>query len=399
MRIINFPGSGDEELARLNEELEAALDGDGQGPQAEAWRELRADVRSLAPPLDPALERRLRAEIERRTAPRPRRRLTVPARMAGLRRPQAIAAAGAAVLLLFVFAATAVVVSHGTGAGSRAIRFGANEAGPNVPATSASRASTQPAIKGPVESSAPAVAAAAPAELGTSVVTPAQPPGRVQQLGASLTLTTKPADVQSTSDGVSRVAVSSGGYVASANVQTQQNGGEANLILSLPSARLGQALAAIARLAPVHAESQSLQDITNARNAARQRLGDARAERQALLRALARAGSEGEIDSLRARLAQNREAIAAAERGLREVSRRASNAEVQVTVLGSQQAEGGGLTVGSGLHDAGHVLAVALAVLLIGLAVVLPLALLAAVLAVALRGWRRYARERTLAES
>ena len=41
---------------RWNVELKAALAGDGQGPAADCWRELRADVRSLAPPLDPELE-------------------------------------------------------------------------------------------------------------------------------------------------------------------------------------------------------------------------------------------------------------------------------------------------------------------------------------------------------
>ena len=86
----------------------------------------------------------------------------------------------------------------------------------------------------------------------------------------------------------------------------------------------------------MRAENQSLQDITNTYDAARQRLSDATAERQALLRALTKASTEGEIDSLRERLAQNRGAIANAHTALQAVSQRASTSEVEVTVVGDR---------------------------------------------------------------
>ena len=268
------------------------------------------------------------------------------------------------------------------------------------------RASSQLGVSGPTDAIRAAKGAAnattrqgdlEPATSGPTASAPAAaPPGRVQQLAASITLGTTPNDVQETADRVSRLAVSDGGFVQSSHVNVGQGTGEASLDLSLPSAKLSAALASLGQLAPVRAESQSLQDITNTYDAARQRLGDATAERQALLRALARATSEGEIDSLRERLSQNRGAIGQAQSALQVVSQHASTAEVEVTVLGDAKAGSEGLTLHRGLRDAGRVLVVMLVVLLIAAAVLVPLALLLAALATARRMWLRYQRERVL---
>jgi cellobiose-specific phosphotransferase system component IIA len=195
---------------------------------------------------------------------------------------------------------------------------------------------------------------------------------------------------------VSRLTTSEGGFVQSSHVDEGEKMGEATLTLSLPSAKLSDTLASLGQLAPVRSESQSLQDITNTYDAARQRLSDATAERQALLRALARASTEGEIDSLRERLAQNRGSIAEAHTAFQAVSQRASTAEVEVTVVGDKNAGSEGLTLHRGLHDAGRVLTVTLVILLIAAAVLLPLTLVAIALATARRAWRRHQRERVL---
>jgi hypothetical protein len=218
----------------------------------------------------------------------------------------------------------------------------------------------------------------------------------VQQLGASIRLTTTPGEVQATADRVSRLATSEGGFVQSSHVNTGEGAGEANLTLSLPSAKLSAALASLGGLAPVRAESQTLQDITNAYDAARQRLSDATAERQALLRALAKASTAGAIDSLRERLAQNRGAIANAHTAFQEVSQRASTSEVEVTVVGDRSVGSEGLTLSRGLRDAGRVLVVTLAVLLIAAAVLVPLALVIFATVAGRRTWRRHQRERVL---
>jgi hypothetical protein len=223
------------------------------------------------------------------------------------------------------------------------------------------------------------------------------PAGREQQLAASITLAAGPREVQATADRVARLAASEGGFVQNSHVQVQQVGpSEASLTLKLPSAKLNAALAAIAELAPVHAESQSLQDITNSYEAARRALADATAERRALLRALAAASTQAQIESLHAQLSQARAAIAQARSGLQAVAQRANNAEVEVSVTGTGHSAGGGLTLHRGLHDVGRVLTVTLVVLLIAIAVLVPLALLLAVLFAGRSAWRRYQRERVL---
>jgi len=239
--------------------------------------------------------------------------------------------------------------------------------------------------------------ASTPAPASTLVVGGAgSAPGRVQQLGASISLSATPSEVQTVADRVSRLAVSDGGFVQSSHVNVEQNAGEANLELSLPSAKLSGALAALGRLAPVRAESQSLQDITNTYNAAAQRLADATTERQALLRALAKASTEGQIDSLRERLSQNQGRITQARSALQTVSQHASAAEVEVTVVGDAHTRSEGFTLHRGLHDAGRVLVVTLVVLLIAAAILVPLALLLLALLTARRAWLRYRRERVL---
>jgi Domain of unknown function (DUF4349) len=180
-------------------------------------------------------------------------------------------------------------------------------------------------------------------------------------------------------------------------VQVEQHGqSEADLTLELPSARLGAALGQLGQLAPVRAESQSEQDITSTYDAAQQRVSNLAAERQGLLHALAGATSEGQIDSLRERLAQNHSQMDEAQAAFQSVSHRAGTAKVEVSVIGDAQAASEGLTLHSGLHDAGRVLTVAAVVLLIGAAALVPLGLALLALAALARTWRRYQRERAL---
>jgi Domain of unknown function (DUF4349) len=402
MRVIAFPGGegGSPPDETWLAELDAALSGKAEDPAADAWRELRADVRSLAPPASAEFMQRLEREFadsrelaggtgDPVTPPRRLALLRAPAWLRGLGRPQLLGA----VALLAALAVAATVVGFG-----HAGRSAAPEA-VSTPRTAAEPDVSAPAVKAPAVSapavSAPAVNAPAAGALAAGAAGAA--PGRVQQLAASVSLSATPANVQTVSDGVSRLAVRDEGFVESSHVQVQQHGSsEATLTLRLPSARLSAALAAIGQLAPVSSESQSLQDITNTYDAARRRLADATAERQALLRALAKATTEGQIESLRERLSQADGAIGQDQSSLNAVSQRASTAEVEVTVLGSAQASSEGLTFHRGLHDAGRVLTVAAIVLLIALAVLVPLALVIAALAGAGGAWRRYSRERAL---
>jgi hypothetical protein len=424
MRIVPFPG-GSESAAdeAWHAELEAALSGEATGPLAESWRELRTDVRALAPPMTPEFERRLGERIAQRGAHRGGRRLGARARprldVAGVhRQPAAPDPPGRrrtyrlplrrlsrlrlrpAVLLGGVSALTgvgaviaALIIAGplGTG-GNTGVAHPASAASRRaVPEIGVARAPAAPeATNGDAKGAAVQPAVAEPA--GTSSARE-----RVQQLAASITLAVTSTEVQSTADRASQLAVSEGGYVQSSHVQVQQAGpSEATLTLRLPSAKLSVGVASLGRLAPVRAESQSLQDITGTYDAARRRVADADAERQALLRALSRASTQGQIDSLRERLSQVGGVINQARSALQAVSQRAATAEVEVTVAGDARTGSEGLSLHRGLHDASRVLIVTLVVVLIAAAVLVPLALLLAAFVAARRTWLRYRRERAL---
>jgi hypothetical protein len=397
MRIVSFPPrpepSPDEPWQA---ELEAALNGDGEGPLAESWRELRTDVQSLAPPMSPEFEDQLRARIADWSAPgRPRRASQPQQRRLGWLRPPGRLGALALSTALSALVVVALVLG---GAGRSGAPRGA---GPVKSSPAVSSSAGGNSVAGP--SSAAGAGAGLLTKGAAATDIPAVPggaasaPGRLQQLAASVGLSALPSDVQATADRVARLAVSEGGFVQSSHVQVQQRGNsEANLMLRLPSAKLSAALASLGQLAPVREENQSLQDITDAYDAARRRLVDATAERDALLRALSHASTQGQIDSLRERISQADGAIAEARTGLQAVSRRASTAELEVTVTGDAHAASEGLTLHRGLHDAGRVLVVALAVLLVAAAVAVPLLLLLAALIGGRDAWRRHRRERVL---
>jgi hypothetical protein len=221
---------------------------------------------------------------------------------------------------------------------------------------------------------------------------------RRQQLGASVTLATGSDGVQEAADAVTRLGASYGGYVASSHVQVRKGGSsEAQLVLSLPSAKLSQAIAALGRIAPERAVNQESQDITSTYEAARRRLSDDEAVRRALLRALAAATSEGRIDSLRERLASNRTQISEYRSQVKGEAHRAATSELEVMITGGASAfTHEGLTLRHGLRDAGHFLAAAAAVALIALAILLPLALAVFAFEALRRCWRRRRREAAL---
>jgi hypothetical protein len=421
MRIIPFHGRGGASpYESWHAELEAALTGEREGSVADSWRELREDVRALAPPMAPGFEHQLRERIAERAvgrrprklspsehagassvaAPAPSAITTRPAgsnrasrelrqRLSWLRLPSrpaagGIAAAGAVIAAILIAGPWRSGTSREVAPQSAGHQTLSSRPG-GVPEP-ASRTGARPAPE-----SAPAKA------FAQKSTTEAATPGRTQQLAASVSLAATPSDVQAIADRVARLAVSDGGFVQSSHVQVQQAGtSEANIMLRLPSAELGAALNSLGGLAPVRAESQSLQDITDAYDAARRRLTDATSERQALLRALSGATTQGQIDSLRERLSQAGSAIAQAHSELQAVSQRASTAEVEVTVLGNAHAKSEGLTLHRGLHAAGRVLLVSLVALLVAAAILAPVALLLAALAAGRSAWRRYQRERVL---
>jgi hypothetical protein len=392
MRIVPFPQRGEVEPSEeWLAELESALSGTSLHPQADSWRQLREDVRALAAPMAPEFQRELQGRVaaarERSAANRPARRL------AWLLRPRHLGAIGA----VAVSATVAILLISAPGPQSPAVRGTlAPVVAPTAPASAPGHTANEDLAASPGAATANQPVSGEAASSAPSSSTANAAPGRVQQLAASITLAATRGAVAETADRVSALAVSDGGYVQSSHVNVGQSTGEATMTLSLPSAKLSGALAALGRLAPVRSESQSLQDITGAYDSARQRLTDATAEQRALLRALAKATTAGQIDSLRERLSQTRSTIARDRSALQTVSQQAATAEVEVTVIPDTHAANEGLSLHRGLHDAARVLVVALVVLLIAAAVLVPLALVIALSVAGTRAWLRYQRERAL---
>jgi Domain of unknown function (DUF4349) len=385
MRIVPFPNRGEaSSTLSWQAELDAALNGDAAGPPADSWRELREDVRALAPAIDPEFDRQLRARIGESADSRGRSAGSTGRLPGWWRRHRRLPAAAGFVAVVGAVAAALVITVPGP-------------AGTSEKAPRSARSNAEVVGAGVTPHSGAVVAGVAQPSIVSGPAGPAPPPGREQQLAASITLAAGSGDVQATADGVARLAASEGGFVQNSHVQVQQGGpSEASLTLRLPSAKLNAALASLAQLAPVHAESQSLEDITGSYLAARRALADATAERQALLRALAAATTQGQIESLHAQLSQSRAAISQARSGLQTVSQHASNAEVEVSVTGGARGSGEGLTLHRGVHAAGRVLIITLVALLVATAILVPLGLLLVALFAGRRVWRRYQRERAL---
>jgi hypothetical protein len=310
----------------------------------------------------------------------------------------------------------------GSGSGAQSFSAPARSAESAAPSAGASRDGTSASGGGASAERAPVAPAAGAAiqsqdsagpEAKSSIATvppgvpiPAPTPSPVApgvarkvEQSTQLALRTSAGRLQQVADGVVRVTQAAGGFVQQSSVDATDGGGTADFTLSVPSAKAKAAVAGLSRLAHVSSMSQSQTDITAGFVSAGDRLHDARAERRALLKALAGARTPEGIARLKARIAANLREIGAIKGELRGLRRRADNTTILVTVTargaapkpaGHGGAGGGGWTPGDAAHDALRVLEVAAGVLLIGLAVVLPVGL---ILVPALLG-TRYARRR-----
>ena len=325
MRIVSTPPSGDARPDTPAQALERALHAHAGGADAESWRELRDDVRALAAPISPQLERRLRALAEEHAPAAPplpatpapgarRHRTTARPRAGGARRrpwraladsPAAAGALAAALCALIAAVAIAAPFSATTHAPLRA------PAQHGQLATSAPRSA--PAV------AAPAVPSVTPAVSAERVESAPSAPssGRVQQLGASITLAAGPSAVQGwpTASAAWRAALVATSRARRCRCRAKARRSDAPAEHSQRAAELDAGGARAARAGS--RESQSLQDITGTYEAAQRALADAVAARSALLRALARASTQGQIESLRRRLALAGGAIERARSNLR----------------------------------------------------------------------------------
>ncbi|MEO6497022.1 MAG: DUF4349 domain-containing protein [Solirubrobacteraceae bacterium] len=375
------------------EALDAALTGERRDPELAL---IADEVRATAPPMPPGLALRLEAAAAS-GFPKAAERT----RLGWLRRPPLLPALGAlgAVLLALVIGAS--VLRGGPSDDGTVSQIGGGSSS-ELSSPSGGGANADSAAGG-TTSTVPSVALAPPiAEDADAIGRQAPGPRRVRR-AAELILSTPIAELQDTSDAVARTADRLGGHVQRSDVAAGDESGQATFDLRIPTARLDEALAALSELGHVQSRTQRSQDITARFTSARSRLHDARAERRALLRALAEAVTSQEIASINARLDIARARIAAAKGDLFGARRAAGLARVNVTVVANPNGdEGAGLgdegrwTPGQALEDAVDVLSVAAGVAIVALAAAIPAALLALLALLAWRVYRRRSRELAL---
>jgi hypothetical protein len=180
-------------------------------------------------------------------------------------------------------------------------------------------------------------------------------------------------------------------------------GGYAQFQLSIPSASLPQTMASLStlRYARVSSRTDTTQDVNDQYRADVRALKEARALRTSLLKQLANATTQSQIQSLTAQIHDADASISSDEATLRSLNHQIDYSEVAVTINGGQvpvptTSGSGGFTLHRAAHDAGRVLTVAAGVALIGLAALVPVALVGAL------GWwvatrvRRRRREHAL---
>jgi hypothetical protein len=392
------------------EALDAALAGERKDPVVDT---IADEVRANAPRMSPAFAARLEAAAAAGFAgPEPARRTK------RSWRPPLMPALGTAcaAVIAVVIGVSAGGSDHGlsdssSSSSSSAVESAAPSGAGGGSASSESLIPTQkqaapatPAAPAPAaDSAAGAVSESAVGQDSATVVPPPGAGPRRIQRAADLTISTPIGKLQDTADGVTATADRLGGYVYNSNVSANGDNGQATFDLRIPTTRLDEAMASLSKLGHVRSRTETSQDITARFSSALSRLTDARAERQALLRALAGASTPQEIDSIKQRLAIARDRIVAAKSEL-FAARRASNlARISVTVLGvagEQGGAGGGAgkpwTPARALHDAVHVLSVAASVAIVGLAGAIPAALALLLAALAWRTYRRRRRELAL---
>jgi len=328
-------------------------------------------------------------------------------------------AAAAATLLVVVGVAITAIGGSGGGSGSSSNPLSA------LPGESTSRPSKGAArsptfgdkSRAQAQSTLSVPRAGALEDSGVRRPVPSSGPRRVSR-SVNLTLSTDPDKVRSVADGVIQVTRRWRGLVISSQITSGKGSPNpqpgpvpapdvvpvnpslgADFKLRIPASKLEPALDDLSSLGLVVSRSEGSQDITGRFNSARQRIGDLLSERDALIKHLAGATTPAAVHAIKHRLAVVRRQLGRAQGRLDQLRERVSMVPVQVSVVARGEGTGGGgFGVGSALHDAGRILTVAAGVLLIILAVLGPLALLAALAWLSARALTRWRRERALEE-
>jgi len=236
-----------------------------------------------------------------------------------------------------------------------------------------------------------------------SVNGPASTSGRAHrdiERSAEIGLLADPADVADDSAAVFSAVHDAHGIVLRSTTTSGKRAG-ANFDLLIPSAQLGDALAAFSAIDEVRTRHEATEDITAPTVNISEELRDSRARIDGLLAQLAAAETETEMDVIEAELARERRHAASLRAQLDKLEQRTDFSRVSVKIETGQSStdSGGAWGISDAFGDAGHILGIAAGVTLIGLAVIAPLALIALLAWLAHRTWIRTQRKRALRDA
>lgn len=213
---------------------------------------------------------------------------------------------------------------------------------------------------------------------------------------AEISLLAAPADVAEDSADVFAAVHDADGIVLHSTTSSGKGAG-ARFDLLIPSAQLGDALAAFSAIDEVRSRHEATDDITAPTVSAREELQDSRARIDTLLAQLAGAETESEALAVEAELRSERRHTARLRARLANLDRRTTYSRVSVRIESDAAADSNGTWgIGDAFGDAGHILGIAAGVTLVGLAVLTPLALLFLLVWLARSTWLRHARARAL---
>lgn len=221
---------------------------------------------------------------------------------------------------------------------------------------------------------------------------------RAVERSADLVLVAAPDDVGNDSSKVFEAVHAHDGIVMRSSTREGKPGeAAARFELLIPSARLGDALAALSAIDEVRSRHEATNDITAPTVSTGELLRDSKARIDSLLSQLEAAETESEREAVEAELAQERRHRSRLRGQLQGLERRADYSRVLVRIeTGAANSSGGAWGVGDALDDAGKILAVAAAVAVVALAILGPITLIALLAWLAHRAWVRRERRRVL---
>jgi len=225
------------------------------------------------------------------------------------------------------------------------------------------------------------------------------PRHRDVEYSAEVVLGAEPQDVAGDAAKVFEAVHASDGIVMRSSTRQGKAGqAGATFELLIPAAKLPDALAAFSEIDTVRSRHEATADITHPTVTTAELLKESRARIDSLLGELEAAETESEREAIEAELRHERRHATRLAGQLDHLHKRADYTRVSLRIVTGETEEstGGAWGIDDAFRDAGHILAVAAAVTVVGLAILGPISLIALLAWLTHRGWVRRERRRVL---